>query len=319
METIHKNIKKYRLEKGLTQTDLAKALSFSKSQISKWENGEGTPEKYIKALSEALDVSVNTLISEGYEHEKPTQNKALGTKSITVTPLKFNTVNLFDGLFLIGVISTFSIGGITNQSFHGIVFMFWIVFTLYGILYVYNSKKVSKTTLYYHEDEIVIFQLCKDYSVHTLKEDSSTRKLITSVMMITFFISTIFIFTVINQHYEAYNLIVTGFVALSILLVDFIYLIEDTRFDKFIKDNIPYSKLPYNFGLWRFQLLVVTYTATFLFTYVMMMTSEITFQMLGIKLFLVFFIQLMCVLVIWLIKKYYLKIISHYQLKIIKS
>lgn len=38
-------LRKFRIEKGLTQADLARALNASKGTISKWENGEAIPRR----------------------------------------------------------------------------------------------------------------------------------------------------------------------------------------------------------------------------------------------------------------------------------
>ncbi len=56
------NIKKYRLEKGLTQDELASILGVSAQAVSKWETSETYPDgSLLVPLAGALDVSLDTL------------------------------------------------------------------------------------------------------------------------------------------------------------------------------------------------------------------------------------------------------------------
>lgn len=53
-----------RKEKGLTQKELAEQINVSDKTISKWENGNSTPDTSIlSSLCQALDISVNELVS----------------------------------------------------------------------------------------------------------------------------------------------------------------------------------------------------------------------------------------------------------------
>lgn len=53
-----------RKEKGLTQKELAEKINVSDKTISKWENGNSTPDTMIlTSLCKALDISVNELLS----------------------------------------------------------------------------------------------------------------------------------------------------------------------------------------------------------------------------------------------------------------
>lgn len=42
-KTIQKNLKKYRKEKGFTQSDVAKKLNSTKTTIASWEQGKSLP------------------------------------------------------------------------------------------------------------------------------------------------------------------------------------------------------------------------------------------------------------------------------------
>ena len=65
MKGLGETIKSLRLEKGLTQPQLAKMVGVSNGMISIWENNVNEPKaSYLKALATALEVSVNVLLGE---------------------------------------------------------------------------------------------------------------------------------------------------------------------------------------------------------------------------------------------------------------
>ena len=65
MKGLGETIKALRLEKGLTQPQLAELVGVSKGMISIWENNINEPKAtYLKALSIALDINVDQLLNE---------------------------------------------------------------------------------------------------------------------------------------------------------------------------------------------------------------------------------------------------------------
>ena len=65
MKGLGETIKTLRLEKGLTQPQLAKMIGVSNGMISIWENNVNEPKaSYLKALATALEVSVSVLLGE---------------------------------------------------------------------------------------------------------------------------------------------------------------------------------------------------------------------------------------------------------------
>lgn len=63
MENLGETIKSLRLEKKLTQPQLAKLVGVSSGMISIWENNINEPKaSYIKALSKVLEVSADYLL-----------------------------------------------------------------------------------------------------------------------------------------------------------------------------------------------------------------------------------------------------------------
>lgn len=68
------NLKLIRIEKGLSQSDLAELLHTDRSSISKWEREERSPTiEQAKKIAEALGVPVINLIEESKEQINVTQ------------------------------------------------------------------------------------------------------------------------------------------------------------------------------------------------------------------------------------------------------
>lgn len=63
-----KNIRKYRLLRGLRQEDLAEACDCNNSHIGKIENANGIPSlEMIVRIANALSVTVDQLLRENYD------------------------------------------------------------------------------------------------------------------------------------------------------------------------------------------------------------------------------------------------------------
>ncbi len=62
-------LKKLRLEKGLSQTQIAEILKVNPNNIGRYERGESNPNtKFLKALADCLNVSVDYLY-DGVEED----------------------------------------------------------------------------------------------------------------------------------------------------------------------------------------------------------------------------------------------------------
>ncbi|EET60000.1 DNA-binding helix-turn-helix protein [Marvinbryantia formatexigens DSM 14469] len=56
-------LKKIRIENSLTQEEMAERLAVTRQAVSRWENGDATPNiETLKQISTAFDVSINTLL-----------------------------------------------------------------------------------------------------------------------------------------------------------------------------------------------------------------------------------------------------------------
>ena len=65
-----KNLKKLRIEKGLSQRELAERMYVTRTAVNRWETGSRLPDAaMISRLSEILDADVNTLLSAVAQRE----------------------------------------------------------------------------------------------------------------------------------------------------------------------------------------------------------------------------------------------------------
>lgn len=63
-ETLGQNLRRFRLDRGLSQLDLAKMLKVDKSYISNIENAKSNPTlSTIERLANLLKVSISELLS----------------------------------------------------------------------------------------------------------------------------------------------------------------------------------------------------------------------------------------------------------------
>lgn len=60
---LHENLKRYRMQKNLTQEDIAQYLRITPQSVSKWERGESYPDiTFLPALANILETSIDALI-----------------------------------------------------------------------------------------------------------------------------------------------------------------------------------------------------------------------------------------------------------------
>ena len=82
------NLKKYRIAKGLSQSDIAQKIFVTRQCVSKWENGITQPDlQTLSRLSEVLGVSVDALLKDeaDSDNKKPlTHNVGLFIANILI-------------------------------------------------------------------------------------------------------------------------------------------------------------------------------------------------------------------------------------------
>lgn len=73
---IAENIKRFRIERGLTQNDLAVLLSVSPQAVSRWENGQAYPDiVFLPEIAKYLEVSIDELMGLGAPSKKRLLNE----------------------------------------------------------------------------------------------------------------------------------------------------------------------------------------------------------------------------------------------------
>lgn len=103
-----KFLKKSRLEKGLTQEELANKLCVTTQAVSKWENGKGYPDvTTLGNLASALDLSIDELMNSKKNDSKNLEIKEV-IKEVEVIKEKKPNYKLIG--IIIGVILAIAIG-----------------------------------------------------------------------------------------------------------------------------------------------------------------------------------------------------------------
>lgn len=70
-EIIAENLVYYRKKSGMSQLELAQKLSYSNKNISKWENGETTPNVFVlKNIAELYGITVDDLLKQPSDVDK---------------------------------------------------------------------------------------------------------------------------------------------------------------------------------------------------------------------------------------------------------
>jgi transcriptional regulator with XRE-family HTH domain len=76
--TFGEKLKKARMDAGYTQNDLATKLTVSRAAIAKWEGDRGMPDvTNLKAIAEALSVSIDYLLDDGSSLDLSVTKKAI--------------------------------------------------------------------------------------------------------------------------------------------------------------------------------------------------------------------------------------------------
>ncbi len=85
-QNLAENLIRYRKSLSLTQAELAEKLSYSDKAVSKWERGESFPDLYVlKQIADFYGVTIDTLISEPKEPQKPFLEKIIEKKRTIIS------------------------------------------------------------------------------------------------------------------------------------------------------------------------------------------------------------------------------------------
>lgn len=78
-DIVAENLIYYRKKSGLSQLELAQKLSYSNKNISKWENGETTPNVFVlKNIADLFGITVDDLLKQPSEDDKETYTDYVG-------------------------------------------------------------------------------------------------------------------------------------------------------------------------------------------------------------------------------------------------
>lgn len=92
-QIIAQNIAALRTGKKLTQLELAEMLNYSDKAVSKWERGESIPDVItLKRIADLFGVTVDYIINEHAEGEKPHVNKVKRNNRVAITLIAFFVV-----------------------------------------------------------------------------------------------------------------------------------------------------------------------------------------------------------------------------------
>lgn len=78
-DLVAENLIYYRKKSGLSQLELAQKLSYSNKNISKWENGETTPNVFVlKQIADLFGITVDDLLKQPSDKDKQTYSDYVG-------------------------------------------------------------------------------------------------------------------------------------------------------------------------------------------------------------------------------------------------
>lgn len=118
---IAENIAFFRKKMNLSQTELADKLKYSNKNISKWEQGDTTPDIFtLRKLADIYGVSIDTLI-------KPmTDDNITAIKTKTVVPLKWKVYMLLLANAILILMACIAVFVLKSLNFNG--FPLWYFF-----------------------------------------------------------------------------------------------------------------------------------------------------------------------------------------------
>lgn len=149
---IGRQIKKYRLESGLSQDELAEKIFVTRQTISNWENDKNYPDiKSLLLLSSLFDVSLDILVKGDLEEMKE-QIKKEQIKAEDIEKLNHDGA-IFGILLLVVIVSAVPLAIFLDFIGMGIWALLFLV-TMYYALRVEKQKKAHDIQTY---REIVAF------------------------------------------------------------------------------------------------------------------------------------------------------------------
>jgi len=165
-DILAQNIAFFRKKMNMSQTDLAKHLQYSNKNISKWEQGETTPDVFtVKKLAHIFGVSVDTLLSPIASESK----EAIKTKSAVPFRYKLYILLLVESIiFLLTCTAFFILKAVDVKNFNS------------ALLFLYVSPIMTLT--------VFIFECCIKKKVELI-----SLSLFGWLLILCFFITFVYI------------------------------------------------------------------------------------------------------------------------------
>ncbi len=147
-EILAANITFFRKKAGLTQTGLADKLQYSNKNISKWEQGETTPDIFtLKKLADIFGITLDALLKPLSSENK----EAIKTQSAVPMRWKIYMLMLSNAIFLLMICITWFALKSANVTSFNIGFLFVYMLPLMDIsIFIFlccTRKKVDIITL----------------------------------------------------------------------------------------------------------------------------------------------------------------------------
>lgn len=175
-------IKSLRLEKGLSQSELARRLSVVRQTVSKWENGLSAPDsEMLINIAAVLETSVSDLIGENtglaavHETEEPNK-EVLGEKRSSGKVLSTTLIILGFPVWFSLAVAGFAVIFSLLISLWAVIISLWAVFvaflvssfggTVAGVVFIFSGNAPSGfaalgASLVLAGISIFLFFLCK--------------------------------------------------------------------------------------------------------------------------------------------------------------
>ncbi len=199
MSKFSDNLRELRIEKQLTQKQLASRLYVTKQAVSKWERGKGYPDTTsLPLIAKNLDVSIDTLMGgKAQVNSKIKKNKVVAVSFILLFIIfiftvsfvggKDNEYNNFANYLEESLIIDFpSEGELTTSDFED-----WII---YG-----NEIKINKMSYFVFTDEEEIKTFENELIINQIWVKEINRELLNIIP------ENIIEYTLIGDYYIIYN------------------------------------------------------------------------------------------------------------------
>ena len=212
-------LKQKRLEKNLTQKQLANILFVSESAVSKWENGVSHPDiTMLPKLSEVLSVSEHELITASIDNQsRKEKSQAKKWRALVVTWELFFYIS-----YAIAILTCF----ICNLAVSGTLSWFWIVlsalllsFTLINLPKFIKKHKLLLIPLFDYVSLIILLAVCAIYTAGDWFFVASVSVLLGLTMIfMPIFIAKFSVFNRIKKYNDFVSFFI-DFVVLNVLLL----------------------------------------------------------------------------------------------------